>query len=504
VSVSKVTLRVLQCPLLVLAFVGACGSNSASRASDPDGGGQGGDADNGASTTAGGGAAPGIAGQPTAEGGRGGVARGSAGTVTLEAGSDGGGAQAAGASGEAGASTSCDFKVTWSLSPKISTVGIVEWTTALSDLTEATIQFGSDTNYGMTAPVELEQPNYRTLLVGMKALHAYHFRIVARGREKTCTSDDYTLATGPAPNGIPAVAITDHGGEHYSGFLLSSFITTGPAFMLDADGDYVWSYGAGEMGRAALSQDGKYVWYGAVNVAGNGPSMKRVTLDGLEETDFTAEFPGLHHDFTVLPDGTIAFLAHAGDDDLVVEHAQDGSLNQVLDVGAVLGSTLTHANSIHYHEEDDTYTVSDLAHDAFIKFGRDGVVVWILGGDSSDFSGDGATWTGQHGHQLLAPDRLLFFNNGPSNGTSAAIELKLDLAARSATRTWQYQSGNLHCLIYGDVERLDSDNTLVTFSTLGILHEVTKAGDLVREFSWPIGGALGYVTRIASPYPPFE
>lgn len=408
------------------------------------------------------------------------------------------------AGGEGGAAASCDFKVTSSLSDKIATVGIVEWTSALTDLREASIEFGLDTSYGMTAPVELSAPSHRTLLVGMKPSRVYHFRIVARGQATTCTSDDATLATGPAANGLPALTVTDHGGEHFDGFLLSSFMTTGPAFMLDADGDYVWAYGAGEIGRAALSHDGKYVWYGAVNVAGNAPSMKRVTLDGLEETDFTAEFAELHHDFTPLPDETIAFLAHHDDSDLVLEHAPDGSVHQVLDVGMVLGSTHTHANSIQYHPEDDSYTVSELAHDSFIKFGRDGQVIWILGGEKSDFSGDGASWDEQHGHRLLAADRLLFFSNGVAgSGMSSAIEVRLDLEARTATRVWQYQPGP-HCLIYGDVERLESDNTLVAFSTLGIMHEVTPAGTLVRELTWSLGGALGYMTRLHSPYPPFE
>jgi hypothetical protein len=232
--------------------------------------------------------------------------------------------------------------------------------------------------------------------------------------------------------------------------------------------------------------------------------MKRVTLDGLEETDFTAEFSGQHHDFTLLPDDTIAFLAHHDDSDLVLEHATDGTVHQVLDVGMVLGSTHTHANSIQYHPEDDSYTVGELAHASFIKFGRDGRVIWVLGGEKSDFGGDGASWEGQHGHRLLAADRLLFFSNGNAgSGVSSAVELKLDLDTWTATRVWQYEPGP-HCLIYGDVERLERGNTLVTFSTLGLIHEVTPDGALVRELTWSVGGALGYVTRLASPYPPFE
>jgi hypothetical protein len=497
--------RVAAC---LLALLAACSSSHPTRLAESSGGSPGsGDETGGESTRGGtGGKSSAAAGRA----GRSGAGAGAHGDDNMGGADEAGGAagaagpsSVAGAGGEGGANSSCDIQASWTLSEKIQTVASVEWLSELADIEDAHIEFGLDQSYGMTAPVDLAAPSHRTLLVGMKPSRVYHFRIVAHARTGTCTTADATLATGPVPNGLPQLSVTDHGGEHFSGFLLTSFLNAGPAFMLDSDGDYVWTYGTEATGRAALSHDGKYVWYGNVNLAGDQPSMKRVTLDGLEETDFTDEFSLMHHDFTLLADDTITFLAHNADSDLVIERAPDGSTHQVLDVGAVLGSTHTHANSIHYHPEDDTYTLGELAHDSFVKFGRDGHVIWILGGEKSDFSGDDASWDGQHGHRLLAPDRMLFFNNGGANETSAAVELELDLDARTVKRVWQYQPGP-HCLIYGDVERLPNQNTLVAFSTLGLIHEVTPDGELVRELSWSLGGALGYVTKLASPYPPFD
>lgn len=396
---------------------------------------------------------------------------------------------------------SCRFETTLSLSPKIQTVGIVEWSSTLADIERAHVEFGLDTHYGMTAPAALDEPKYRTLLLGMKPMRTYHLRLVAESASARCTSPDYSLTSGPAANGLPAVTLTDHARASAGGFMLSSFMAAGPAFVLDADGEYVWSYGSGEMGRAALTHDGKYLWYTGIDVGGQNPSMKRVTLDGLEETDFTSEFGLIHHDFTLLPDDTIAFLQHDGDTDRVMERAPDGAMREVLALGDALGTTHTHANSLHYFAEDDTYTVSDLGSSSFTKFTRAGNVVWILGGPSSSFTGDGASWQYQHGHELLAPNRLLFFNNGPTDGDSSALEVKLDLTAMTATQTWRYEPGE-HVVIYGDVARLPNADTLVTFSTLGLVHEVAPDGTLVRELAWAIGGALGYVTPLESMYPP--
>jgi hypothetical protein len=59
----------------------------------------------------------------------------------------------------------------------------------------ARIEFGPDTSYGLTATVDLEQPNCRTLLLGMTPSTEHHFRIVASGAGSECVSDDFTITT---------------------------------------------------------------------------------------------------------------------------------------------------------------------------------------------------------------------------------------------------------------------------------------------------------------------
>lgn len=406
----------------------------------------------------------------------------------------------AGAMGTDGAA--CRFEASATLSEVIPTVAVVTWSTTLDPVTSASIEFGLDTAHGMAAPVDLAAPNGRTVLVGMKPERLYHFRVVARSGEEECRSRDFTLTTGALDEDlVPVTSTALAPGARAGGFLVSGFLTNGPAFILDSDGDYVWAYGSGEMGRVALSRDRKYVWYAGVNVAGGRGSMKRVSLDGTEVDDFSAEFGDIHHDFTILPDETIGFLEHDGETDRVMERAPDGSVREVFDVGEAQGGvTRDHANSIHYSEDEDAYTVSDLAEDAFVKVTRAGRVVWILGGEHSDFTGDGAVWDAEHGHELLGRDGLLFFSNGAPGEPSTAIEVRLDLEAKTATRVWQYEAG-LHAFLYGDVQRLDGGDTLVSFSPSGVVREVDPSGALVRELDWELGGALGYTTELASLYP---
>src|SRR6266511_454024 len=132
-----------------------------------------------------------------------------------------------------------------------------------------------------------------------------------------------------------------------------------------------------------------------------------------------------------------------------------------------------HANANEYSAEDDTLVVSELDHNAYLKIKRSGEKVWVLGGaGDNDFTGAGATWQVEHNLHVLAENRILFFNNGSGSG-SKAIELELDLGAMTATNVWEYSAmPSIANAIMGDVQRLWNENTLVTYSTQGVIHEV--------------------------------
>ena len=172
--------------------------------------------------------------------------------------------------------------------------------------------------------------------------------------------------------------------------------------------------------------------------------------------------------------------------------------NPMLVGGRRTGSGPRANRSLHYFAGDDTLTVSDLDNDHYLKLTRTGQRVWVLGGSThNSFSGDGATWSGgQHGHHVLAADRLLVFNNGALGSNSTAIEIQLDLASMTASRVWSY-SGGYGTVVMGDVQRLSDGNTLVTYSQSGVIQEI-RGDSTAREFSWPIGGALGYSMYRAS------
>src|SRR5262245_25777422 len=238
---------------------------------------------------------------------------------TATGGTTGPGGNAAGTTGAGGASVSCTFTTSSSLSSMIATVGIVTWSTTLSGIQSARIDFGLTTSYGMPAPVDLTQPSYRTLLLGMKTSSMYHFRITAANGNGECTSPDYTITTGPLANGLVKPTVTTTNAAALSGgFLLTGQYVRntggrGPAYILDKDGDYVWWYNIEDyVTGVAMDYAGTHIWINNHPPDLTQAKVHRVTMDGLTDEDLSTQMYMLSHQLTVLPDETVAFYASDG------------------------------------------------------------------------------------------------------------------------------------------------------------------------------------------------
>lgn len=421
----------------------------------------------------------------------------------------------------------CDFTIQADLSTAIPTVGIVTWSTNEANLDEAYIEFGPDTNYGTEVPVDLSAPDYRTLLLGMTPSTEYHFRITATMGSTVCRSDDETLMAGDVSNNLaqPMVDVVD-AGQVEPGFIVTSLFGGGGGggggggstiVIYNHEGIPVWWFSPdiGQLSRAIMAWDGSSIYGVSANPAGsaNG-AVVRVSIDGLEEEPITA-VPTAHHDLTVTPDNGVVFIGHADDGcDTVEKLMPDGThtrLFLVSDVysgdigggggGGFGGNDLCHSNSIHYNAADNTFTLSSLTLNSYAKIDADtGEAVWLLG-DHGTLTGDGASWNRQHGHQMVSDTNLLFFNNNGDSGSSVVVEVRLDLAAQTATRVWEYDGG-VSSMTFGDVQRLPNGNTLVTYSNAGIIHEVDAEGQLVQSMTWGLGGAIGYATHRPTLYGP--
>jgi hypothetical protein len=394
----------------------------------------------------------------------------------------------------------------------------------MAGVQSAKIDFGLTTAYGLTAPVDLKQPNYRTLLLGMKASRLYHYRITATAAGNECQSGDLTIMTGPLANGLVKPTVTTMNASALSGgFLITGQYVqnvggSGPAYILDVDGDIVWWYNIEDyVTSGVMNYAGTHMW-----INNHPPNIAQakthlVSMDGMTDEDLSPQLPKLSHQLTVLPDETIAFYSSDGGEegcDDIKERAPNGTIRTIANSQKALGTTgQCHVNNIQYSKEDDTLVFSDHIHCAVAKIKRsDGTTVWVLNNSTRTFTGD--TWLGsQHGIHILGLDRFLLFNNntrliagsteprGTADG-SGVLEIKLDLAAKTVDTVWSYKAmGTMYQSdVMGDVQRMANGNLVIAFGGKGIIQEISATGTVLQEMKTTAN--FGYIQKRPTLYGP--
>ena len=400
------------------------------------------------------------------------------------------------------------------------------WSTTLPNVASAQIDFGLTASYGMTAPVDLAQPSYRTLLLGMKSSRTYHYRITATNGSGDCQSPDYTIATGALANGLVKPTVTTNnasalaGGFLITGQYVQNANGSAPGYILDSDGDIVWWYNIEDyVTGVVMDYAGTHMWINnhPPNLA--DAKVHRVSMDGMTDEDLSSQMYELSHQLTVLPDETVAFYAaDSGTDGCsdIKERAPNGTVRTIVNSQKALGTTgQCHVNNIQYSSQDDTLVFSDHIHCAVAKIKRsDGSVVWILNGATKTFTGD--SWLGsEHGIQILGLDDFLIFNNNSrsiagttipqSMGTgdgSGALEIKLDLSAKTVTKIWSYKAtGTTYQTdVMGDLQRLANGNLVIAFGGKGIIQEIKPDGTVLQEMRTTAN--FGYIQKRATLYGP--
>ena len=436
-----------------------------------------------------------------------------------------------------------DVTLELSLSEVVPTVATVAWDSKHGEIDSAWLEYGLVGAMDQTR--DLPTDGSAVSVLGLKASHEYQARVVIEAEGQTYESASEAFETGSPPSDFPDVEVEvfDAASAH-TGFLVTTlFVAPAAPVILDADGDYVWWYvpenaNNANYSRAAISADARSIWAWTLNVLGpsggvgdgKGPkvddsftltdgdqALVQIAWDGSEVV--TESVPDGHHDLVVLPSGSVAYLEYDRrsvdgteyEGDRIVERSSDGSTTDAWsfwdefepsDSPEVVGMTWSHANALDYVPEEDAYYLSSLGLGSILKIDRASASVeWMLGGAESDFteSSELGYAPPMWGHQFeVLADSLLLFDNGDTYRMySQVVEYQLDEVEYKADEIWSYRPDpDVYSFSLGDVQRLESGNTLVTFSNQGQVDEVSPDGELVWRLNMSIGGALGYLTHV--------
>lgn len=398
-----------------------------------------------------------------------------------------------------------------------------------ADLDEAWVEFGTADGSSRTLALPLSGTEAGQLdLVGFKPESAVQVQVFAiqGGRERQ--SEVLRIDTGSVPAWLPTLYVeADDGAVHFDGgTLLTSIVTSPPAAVLiDQDGDYLWWTELGEtrqVARVRLSRDGAGVVALPVNM---GEQSLRGFIfapwDGGEQIDTQVGAP--HHDFVVLEDGTLGLIYQeqrevlgqtlAGD--VLVERSVDGSEVEIWNAWDQLDPAVdlptledegawTHANHLLYDAAADEWLLGLHGIRSIVRLARDGSGIrTMLGGARSDYLGPGGEpveLLGHHGFELTDSGIVLFENGAGEDPTSRLVELSLDEEGLVAEPIWEYRpQPELYNFALGGVDRLQSGDTVTTFSVNGRIDEVATDGSLRWRLSASLGGTFGYVEVVRLP-----
>ena len=340
------------------------------------------------------------------------------------------------------------------------------------------VQFGPDTNYGLTTwaePAQQDGGPVSLFVAGMRANSTYHLRGLVQFTDGTTFTDgDQTFETGALPSErLPAItASTTPGMSPQSGVELLDLVTGAPAspappvIATDLNGNVVWSYSSGLVGRIAnpikLLPNGHFLINYSIAVApisGANSVLQEIDLSGAVVWQMTASdlnaalaaatcagcnitILGTHHDFAPLPNGHLIVIASTQRNISGVTVTGDALIDldenrkpvwiwnefDHLDLNRKpLGfPDWTHTNAVLYSADDGNLIVSIRNQNWLIKVDYangtgQGDILWKLGyqGDFALLGGtDPTDWFyAQHGPSFVTKNTsgkftLALFDNG--------------------------------------------------------------------------------------------
>ena len=417
------------------------------------------------------------------------------------------------------------------VAPDMPTLVWVEWRVQGAVGEVATrIEFGWDTDYGFEVEGErISYGTYRAQMMGVGAGSEVHFRPTAEDAEGSVEGEDHSLVLDDPPADLPTVTLVDPDPERsHSGFVTTTLVDEPPfPVILNARGEYVWWHEQDTAERSGvtrclLSVDGETVLFIDYDTPMDGTEsgkdgyIHRVGLDGIDHGSFLAT--GSHHDFTEIPDGTLA--AVVGDNrevegeeypifgDRIVEYEADGT-----EIGELWSAwddfpyalleyhaetwDWTHGNSIDYDADSESYYIGLRNPGAIVSVHRrSGTVLEVIGGVHSDFhtsEGSSEFFFHNHQYQLTEAGIVVFDNREDEPEGSRAVELSLDRDNGVAEVIWEHRPDPPQVSrSLGEVNRLPGGTTLITWSNLGLIEEVDEDNEVLWSVEVEPPAAFGY------------
>lgn len=384
------------------------------------------------------------------------------------------------------------------------------------------LEYSFDPGVWVSSPVVTRgKGEQRELLLGIPYESLVTWRLVATAADGTFTSSDAVITTANTPADLPDVTVTVSEPDKYDSvnapyWLVGLAVNTWSQapwweVIVDRQGRPVWgkkvTNGQSSM-HARVARDGLSLlidhntwWPG-----GAGESwIERILIDGTQLHVY--QVPGMHHPWTDMPDGSIAY----GDESTGEEHItiayEDGSYESVWncdDWTSSHGLGGCASNTLNYDEASNAFTFSHYSINTIFDVDRTTGEVNRYYGNSAgtyEFDPPQSQFWWQHGGHITPEGTLITSSHKASNDSTTVIhEYEIDDATQTLHEIWNYglQDGIVSSVM-GEAVDLPNTNVLHNLGDACRVREATRDGETVWDVQWDCGG-LGRTMPIADLY----
>ena len=406
---------------------------------------------------------------------------------------------------------------------EIGSIVVVTWTQ--SEPADVHLAFSFADADPRTSPVRsLGAGTHSELLLGVPYGAEVTYRIVAEGEGSQAETEDAVAVAAALPEALPVPTLLAADPSAYDPDSPYIFAVTMRrravgsdsfwAMIVDREGRVVWGRPArpersmlharpGWHGRSLLIDNNSF-W--TLFDGGVASTIDRIAIDGTVIETFDA--PGLHHPFTDLPDGAVAYGAHLPGQQETLEIASPEGNTTLWRCGpwlGALGVTSTCAsNTLDYNEATNTFLFSFYTIETIVEVDADSGTAtrWfghVPGSWSFDPPESAFYW--QHGGHITPQGTLLTSSLDEARGETIVREYRLDEAAETLEEVWSFGIGDgVFGDIMGEAHRLSNGNTLHNTGSLARLREATADGTVAWDLAWDDAYNIGRTTPIADLY----
>lgn len=385
------------------------------------------------------------------------------------------------------------------------------------------VEYSFDDGVWWSSPVRsLTAGSHEEVLLGIPYGSAVTFHVVLQTPGDSVTSVDQVVKVADLAPSFPPVQVLTYDPKR-ADLLNAPFLFTAVgdnptfAFIFDRQGRVVWSLRLPN-NRTSLhprvAKDGRSLYldynsYWAIFDAGDAGEIDQMLIDGTVLTTF--DTPGLHHPFTELPDGSVAYGETAGgyQNEYLTVVKPDGSSDRLWSCEDWLATEdineFCMSNTLNYDPLTDKYLFSMWSMEAIIEVdGTTGAVDRWFGQIDGAYAFDPANsefWW-QHGGYITDAGTLLTSSDKTAGGVETVIrEYEIDDKNRVLRQVWSFGVGQgVFGVQMGEAIRLASGNTLHNYGDLPRIREVTADGEVVWDIEWDDSDFVGRSMPISDLY----